>query len=378
MITKVPFRTCILAGALALPGLAQEQTPEKSPPKQPVVEAREIEELIEQLGADSYRDRSAAEKRLLEIGKEALPRLSDAVEGSDDPEIQWRARRLAERIRSGRSERLSPSTPTERGDGRPPRPAEPFARWNDFPFDDLNRQMEELQERFLELQRRFDAGFDPGPWQGGTSQSQGFSMQVGPDGVRVELREQKEDGQTETKVLEAPDLESFRQQYPEVAQQYFGDGKGIFRFRSGLGRELAPWRGFRFAPFGRPDTAPAPEPASTAPPEGRRLGVYLGELDPAVREFLALPDGVGLLVDSVQDGSLAADLGIQKGDVLLRIGDRRIGSSADVGDALGGIDAGQKVPVEVNRKGRAVELEAQKKVGVEPSKLRERRVEKRD
>ena len=82
------FCTLLLA---ASPVLAQEAKP------------AETQKLIEQLGDAEYSVRRAAEARLLELGKAALPALKDNAETHDDPEVQWRAGRLVRRTSPGTS-----------------------------------------------------------------------------------------------------------------------------------------------------------------------------------------------------------------------------------------------------------------------------------
>jgi hypothetical protein len=70
------------------------------PPAAPVPEPPanpEIEALIRDLGAEEYRTRSRAEKRLVDLGLPALPYLEKAL-GSPDPEVKWRAREAMEQI----------------------------------------------------------------------------------------------------------------------------------------------------------------------------------------------------------------------------------------------------------------------------------------
>jgi hypothetical protein len=49
-----------------------------------------------------------------------------------------------------------------------------------------------------------------------------MSMQMGPDGVKVEVKTKNDKGEEETKTYEAPDMETFRAKYPGVL-----DGAGM-------------------------------------------------------------------------------------------------------------------------------------------------------
>jgi serine protease Do len=81
---------------------------------------------------------------------------------------------------------------------------------------------------------------------------------------------------------------------------------------------------------GNPRTPGAPTPP--APVERPKvLGMGIAPLDGAARTRLALPDTVrGVLVDTVDATSDAAEKGIRKGDVIARAGDREINSAADL------------------------------------------------
>jgi S1-C subfamily serine protease len=78
--------------------------------------------------------------------------------------------------------------------------------------------------------------------------------------------------------------------------------------------------------------------AGTAP-EHRRLGVALAPRDVGarLRASVGLPSREGLLVRAVEEGSPAAAAGIQRGDLLVRAGDRELREPDDLFEAL---DAG--------------------------------------
>jgi membrane-associated protease RseP (regulator of RpoE activity) len=216
---------------------------------------------------------------------------------------------------------------------------------------------------------------------GAHSQSQGMSMQVGPNGVRVEIKGKNEKGEEESKVYEAPDLDSFKQKYPGVLEEHglqfsFGNGSFPFQGFGTLPRAFAIPRAFpqrlrhgaqndadddKSDKSDKDDAAPAPVDTMLPPPEGKRLGVRVApQIPDGVRQYLGLAEGEGLQVDEVQPDTLASKLGVQKGDIVTRIGGATIGSSADVAKALGAIDAGKKVVVTVIRRGQQLELEADK------------------
>ena len=91
----IPFRSMLFVAAAgmatALP--AQEEKPPAKPPAAAApAPKKSVEQLIEALGSDSYRERLDAERALREAGEAAVPQLKKAAEAADDAEVQWRAR----------------------------------------------------------------------------------------------------------------------------------------------------------------------------------------------------------------------------------------------------------------------------------------------
>ena len=70
-------------------------------------------------------------------------------------------------------------------------------------------------------------------------------------------------------------------------------------------------------------------------PRGPTLGIYVhDEIPAALRGYLDLPAGQGLWIQSVVDGSLAEKSGLRTGDIVTKIGTRKIASPSDVRAAL--------------------------------------------
>lgn len=361
-----------IAAGVLLGSSLPAQEPEARAGKEPAAEAQKpakkgIEDWIHELGNESFRVRLDAEKALRGIGEAALPALRKAAAGSTDDEVQWRARRLVRQIEQGAEEGLQqrdrgpqdpPAAPPRRlqGQRRLPEGLPDDMREH---FEELFRQMEQdfgldiprgrffQDDFFRDLQQQMDAG---------VGRSQGLSMQIGPDGaVRVEIKQKNDKGEVEEKVYEAPDLETFHKQYPGVLQQnglgggvQFWMGQGPLQNRAFLRQPLRQRGLLPQDPVAPPDVvAPAPAPA-----DGPRLGIMVRPEIPAdVREYLDLPEGEGLMVDSVQPDSLAQALGLQRGDIVRKVGGSVIRSTGDVQQALAAIEPGQPVEVRFVRRG---------------------------
>ena len=83
----------VLAGTVSL---AQDAPGGKPVPKQDETEAR-IKKLVEQLGAEAYKDREEATEELKKIGEPAAAALRKALE-SEDAEVRWRAESILKGI----------------------------------------------------------------------------------------------------------------------------------------------------------------------------------------------------------------------------------------------------------------------------------------
>ena len=78
---------------------------------------------------------------------------------------------------------------------------------------------------------------------------------------------------------------------------------------------------------GRPEDSAMPEgPPSGTPPQPPRwfVGLIVKPLDPALRSHFDLPDGAGMVVESVMRGSPAATAGIRPDDILVTANGRKI------------------------------------------------------
>jgi hypothetical protein len=394
--TMIDVRAFVVLGLTLCVNLpAQEPEPAPTPQAPPAVaeKTKGVEHWIRDLGSDSFQTRLKAEGALRKLGTEALPALKKAAGDESDSEVQWRARRLVRQIEKGANQGLV-ERPKKDGtepevSGQDQGQASPRTRFWSVPqgFPDVRQQFESLFEHFerdfgLDVPRArfFEDDFFKDlqeQMKAGHGNSQGTVLQIGPDGkIHVEISERNEKGETERKVYDAPDMQSFQQQYPDVLKKnglYLGLNEWPQTLRGFGGQRGQAWKlepGWQ--PYGQlsPDTqddmfAPvAPAPA----PVGKRLGIVVQKIPAELREHLDLAADTGLMVESVQEGSLAQSLGLQRGDIVMQIESTPIGSSMDVQKALGGIEAGKQVEVKFLRKGKEMTAKATKTEAVEEPK----------
>ena len=85
-----------------------------------------------------------------------------------------------------------------------------------------------------------------------------------------------------------------------------------------------------------------------APASANRLGMALQDLTTEQREQLGLEEGEGVLIGRVT-GSAAGRAGLQRGDVILRVGRETVGSVGDFNAAVEDVEAGDSVMLLVRR-----------------------------
>lgn len=81
------------------------------------------------------------------------------------------------------------------------------------------------------------------------------------------------------------------------------------------------------------------------------LGMSTISLSEQLAKYFGAPNDEGVLVESVKKGSPAEKAGIMAGDVVLKVGTRTIEDMGDIWKALEKYDEGDKVDVELLRKG---------------------------
>jgi serine protease Do len=99
---------------------------------------------------------------------------------------------------------------------------------------------------------------------------------------------------------------------------------------------------------------PVPSPVESAP-RGHvsPLGIAVSEITPSMARELGLPDARGVVVVQVEPGSPASEVGLERGDLLVRIGERPIEQLDDYGRAVRGLPAGAMIRLLARRSGRS-------------------------
>jgi serine protease Do len=97
---------------------------------------------------------------------------------------------------------------------------------------------------------------------------------------------------------------------------------------------------------------------STGKVSHARLGVGIQEINHALAESFGLKRAEGALVSSVQPGSAAERAGLQPGDVIVKFDGRAIGAAGELSAAVGQSAPGDKVRIEILRKGESMAVNA--------------------
>ncbi|MDE2575197.1 MAG: DegQ family serine endoprotease [Rhodospirillales bacterium] len=102
-------------------------------------------------------------------------------------------------------------------------------------------------------------------------------------------------------------------------------------------------------------TLPGEKVASAKPAADKaRVGLALAPLSPNIRSQLSLPDGTsGAVVADVQQGSPAAQAGIQQGDVIVGVGNKTVHSVEQATSAIRSAEAGKSLALRILRNGHA-------------------------
>ena len=86
-------------------------------------------------------------------------------------------------------------------------------------------------------------------------------------------------------------------------------------------------------------------------------GLVIETLGEQLAAYFGAPDGEGVLVKEVEEDSDAAKAGFKAGDVIVRAGKKTVEDVKDFKHVLGAYDPGEKIPVQILRKGKEMTIE---------------------
>jgi hypothetical protein len=191
---------------------------------------------------------------------------------------------------------------------------EPFEQ--DFDFDELRRQMFEDMDRGW---RGFGGAAPvPQPPSGGMqSQSESVTLESGPDGVKCKVM-RTENGQTTTEEYSAKSIDLLLEAHPELRGKIGGGSRAPGAAPQRQGWPIEPPQTTRGAPAIRTDI----------------LGVAIVPLAAEEATALGLEPGVGLRVERVEPGTIAQQLGLQRGHVLVEMNGKPLRNRDDIRSEL--------------------------------------------
>lgn len=281
----------------------------------PVNSAPQITEPFE---ADSWRERLVSpdlDARMFSfeqlaqraaIDANAREQLEEWSRASD--ELAWTSRLLLREVERTPSALTHPRVGLWRVD--------PFSS---EPWGDLERRLDELWKL-----HDGSSGLWATPQPGGASSSSSAQVEITPDGVKVRITEDF-DGQPISREYTAASMEELLTAHPELRDKIAVGSFDAF--------SRAPAFGPRFDWFlGTPRQDPQHAPASPTelPVRTDILGVVLEELSAEQRGQLGLGEGVGLRIARVEAGTIAEQLALKPGQVLLELDGEPVRSRDDV------------------------------------------------
>jgi len=298
--------------------------------------APSAEELILKLGSEEYAVREDATKRLVEMGEKAIPALEKALQ-SNDVEVRMRAGRALRAIRDPKGGQEGVDV---EGDSPVPDSARPGVR---------NRS---------------------------------YSIEMRDGRVKVRVKELVE-GKEETREYEGESIEQLKKDHPELAdvlggfRVHVGPGAGAGRPDFDIEKFWSEWnkdfdedfwknfqrdqerteKWFRRLQEQRQRMMEELRQRFDTTAQGALLGARVTRPEEVLDAQLELR-GKGLVIDSVDPGSLADRLGMQRFDILIELGGREIAGAADVGAVLRGRKDGDPIGAKVIRRGRPTELKS--------------------
>lgn len=290
--------------------LAQDRLMRVAPP--PPMSEQDRTAWRDRLTAADLEQREQSFDALIEAaGRDAALRalLEEWSLDSVDTNLAWTAR-LALRELRGLAQR---GTPLRRGfffgDG-----LDPFADSQRL-LDEMMRGMEPWGNR---------GGLPPSAGGSTTSSAESFSLESGPDGVKCKVTTQ-EDGREVTEEYSAKSIDELLEAHPELGAKI---GARTF---DPFGGAFPPGLSLR---LGSPRAAQPATPFQTFQVRTDVLGVVVEPLSAEDGQKFGLEAGVGLRIERVEPGTIAHQLGLQRGHVLFEINGTTIHSRDDISNEI--------------------------------------------
>ncbi len=189
-------------------------------------------------------------------------------------------------------------------------------------FDALERNLGGMDSMFENLQSQLGTLPVLPPQSRGTTQSfQGYTLQIGPDGVTLESTENA-DGNGEKRTYKAKNMDELLQNYPELREKLGGSEH--------FDLQGAPGQNWFFLRDGLPDNDWLRSPRPSQQPPTDVLGIYSQKLTPEQAKELELEPEQGLRIESIKPGTIAQILGLRRGDTVVELNGQPIYSADDV------------------------------------------------
>nr|MDJ0522156.1 HEAT repeat domain-containing protein [Planctomycetota bacterium] len=166
-----------------------------------------IERLVQQLGADDFRTREEASRKLAGYGTKARDVLREAARTSQSPEVRWRAEQLLRRM-DGAGERPLGAGPGTAPEGEAPASGE---------LDSLMEQVRKQMEAFL--QRKPRGGLLESLMEGDKIEAPGLVLERSfARGSKLLVKRKTEAGEEVTDTFTGLGLADILRRHPELAK----------------------------------------------------------------------------------------------------------------------------------------------------------------
>ena len=290
---------------------------------------KRILDAIKGLGADSFEEREKATADLKKIGAPALDALKKAADDNGDPEVRVRAKRLVEEIARPpaprKESRLPGQSPAKPGSRVSIRQTKDGTVYSINPPDGDAIEFHRLGEGKVKLvypgakDSKAEAEAESIDKFVADNKELAAKYGITKDGIDYGGTKLSFNG-----LRELPGFPRWRVPVPMPPQQLDESLKELFKANEELRKAFEQWPGQdRNLPDGwwaSPDFF------------GRQVirGAQLAPVPDVLRTQLSIPEGQGVVVESVREGSTGAAAGLKKHDVILEIDGQKVTGPADV------------------------------------------------